>query len=257
MLIREPKSNVWLPHSSHQSHARARLFCLPYAGGSAAAFRNWTAGFPSEIQLCPVELPGRGTRFKEPPSHQLMPLAKAVCEGILPYLDRPFAIFGHSMGGRLGFEVCRDLESRFGIHPLMFFAAGATSPETPESNPAHDLPDDALIARLRSMNQSRPGALDHPELLQMIIPLLRADLSVSETYVYQPGPRLMCPVVVMGGISDLETTREGLEGWKKYAGSFKLKMFPGDHFFINTAKTQVLNTLLEEMRAALPQKVHP
>jgi medium-chain acyl-[acyl-carrier-protein] hydrolase len=230
-----------------------RLFCFSYAGGSASTFRGWPTGFPADIQVCPIELPGRGTRFKEPPSQQLVPLARAVGEGILPYLDRPFAIFGHSMGGRLGFEVCRDLEARFGIQPLVFFASGTTSPEISEPNPAHNLPDDLLIARLRELNQSRPGTFDYPELLQLMIPVLRADLSVSETYVYKAGPRLLCPMVVLGGISDLETTQEGLQGWKQYAISFKMKMFPGDHFFINTAKTLVLKTILDEIRTAQPQ----
>jgi len=253
MLLRQPNLSVWLPHCAHESHARVRLFCLPYAGGSAASFRNWQTGFSRDIQVCPVELPGRGTRFTEPLHGELVPLARSISEGILPYMDRPFAIFGHSMGGRLGFEVCRDLEVRFAMRPLVFFASGANSPEIPEANPVHHLPDDQMVARLRALNQSRPGAFDHPELLQVLLPVLKADLRISETYVYEAGPPLVCPVVALGGDSDLETTREALEDWRRYAFSFKLKMFPGDHFFINTAKSLVLRTIQEEIRSALPE----
>jgi medium-chain acyl-[acyl-carrier-protein] hydrolase len=154
------------------------------------------------------------------------------------------------MGGRLGFEICRDLEARFATRPLVFFTSGANSPQIPEPNPAHNLPDDQLIARLRELNQSRPGAFDNPELLQLILPILKADLSASETYVYKPGPPLRCPLVVLGGVSDSETTRKGLEEWKHHALSFKMRVFPGDHFFINTAKTLVLKTILDEIRSA-------
>jgi medium-chain acyl-[acyl-carrier-protein] hydrolase len=247
-------SNPWLPCCKQDTHRKLRLFCLPYAGGGSSIFRGWSAILGTDIEVCPIELPGRGTRFREKPVNHLLSLAQAVCDGILPYLDRPFVLFGHSMGSLLGFEVLRNLQGRLGLKPLLFFAAGRNAAHIPEIKISYDLPDAALMQRLQELNGTPSGIMEHPEFKLLMMPTLRADFAISETYAYTEGPSLECPVIALGGVSDPETNVEGLDAWRQHTkSSFKLRIFPGEHFFLNTAKELMLQTMTEEMNMVLTQ----
>lgn len=243
-------ANSWLPYCKQDTGRPLRLFCLPYAGGAAPIFRSWPAILGSKIEVCPIELPGRGTRFREKAESYLVSLAQSVCDGILPHLDRPFLLFGHSMGALLGFEVLKHLYKTQGLTPVLFFAAGRNAAHIPEGKVSYDLPDPALMERLQELNGTPAGLMDHPEFTKLMMPTLRADFAISETYVYKEGPPLKCPIVALGGISDPETNMEGLEAWQQHTSSFfKLRIFPGEHFFLNTAKELMLQTIVEEIDA--------
>jgi medium-chain acyl-[acyl-carrier-protein] hydrolase len=247
-------SNPWLPFCKQDMHRKVRLFCLPYAGGAASIFRDWSAILGTEIEVCPIELPGRGTRFREKPVSDLLSLAHAVCDSILPHLDRPFVLFGHSMGALLGFEILRNLQGRFGLKPLLFFAAGRNAAHIPENKISYDLPEAALMQRLQELNGTPSGVMEHPEFKLLIMPTLRADFAISETYAYTEGPPLECPVIALGGVSDPETTVEGLDAWRQHTdSSFKLRIFPGEHFFLNSSKELMLQTMIEETNLVLAQ----
>lgn len=232
-----------------QPQARLRLFCFPYSGAGAALFVPWANSLPAEIDVCPVQLPGREQRLAEAPATRMEPLVAAIAPALLPYLDRPFAFFGHSMGALLGFELARALRRDHGRLPALLVVSGHRAAHLPDPHPpAHALPKAELLAELRRLNGTSREVLDHPELLEIILPILRADFAVCETYSYQSEPSLECPIVAFGGLEDRDVTREEVASWREQTSAgFTLRMFPGDHFFLNTARHLVLQTLAREL----------
>lgn len=174
----------------------------------------------------------------------------AIAEAIKPYLDRPYAFFGHSMGAMISLDLARLLRSeQVQPPPLHLFVSGRRAPQLPAtSRHTYDLPEAEFIEELRRLNGTPREVLEHPELMQLMIPLLRADFSVCQTYEYAPEPPLSCPITVFGGVED-ETGREQLEAWREQTTStFTLRMFPGDHFFIHEAQPQILQTIGQQLR---------
>src|SRR5262245_15762688 len=184
---------------------RLRLFCLPYAGGSAQIYRRWPSYLREGIDTCAVQLPGRGNRLKEAPFDRPEPLVEAVLQGILPYTHKPFAVFGHSMGAILGFELVRKLETLYQRSPERLIVSGCRAPHLPLNEPRlYDIPEPEFIEHVRQLNGTPREVLEHPELMSLMLPLLRADFAVCQTYVYSPGPQLACPITALGGIEDAE-----------------------------------------------------
>jgi medium-chain acyl-[acyl-carrier-protein] hydrolase len=246
--VREKRS-LWLPGFKEKPDTRIRLFCFPYAGGSAANFRSWQDAFRSDIQVLPVQPPGRGERLPEPAFKHLPEMIQALGPALLPYFDKPFAFFGHSMGALISMELTRWLRRTGNPMPVQLFISARRAPQLSSTElPSYDLTESAFIERLRELNGTPPEVLDHPELMQLMIPLLRADFSVCETYQYQAEPPLNCPITVFGGLGDVEVPRESLEPWREHTtASFSLHMFPGNHFFIHSAQRDVLRLILETL----------
>lgn len=239
----------WVVRFKSNPQAQLRLFCFPYAGGSTLIFRRWAEALPASVEVCPVELPGRGSRLNETPFAHLMPLAQATVAALAPFLDRPFALFGHSLGATLAFEVARLLRDEQQRTPVHFIVSARRAPqiENPEP-PIHDLPEAEFMDEVRSLNGTPQDVLEHPELMAMMLPLLRADFCVSETYVYQPGAPLDCPITVYGGLQDEHVLREHLEAWSEHTTKgFTLRMLKGDHFFINTEQPLLLHVLARDL----------
>jgi medium-chain acyl-[acyl-carrier-protein] hydrolase len=226
-----------------------RLFCFPYAGGSAIIYRSWAESLPTYYEVVAVQLPGRGNHANVPPFDDMPPLVRALAPALLPHLDRPFAFFGHSMGALIGFELAQLLRREGRRGPLKLFGSGCRAPQVPRREPyTHDLPEDEFVARLSTLNGTPQEVLDHPELMQLVLPLLRADFSVAETYSFSGDPPLDCPVSAYGGLGDKDVPREDVEAWREQTtGAFNLRMFPGDHFFINTAQQLLLQALSLEL----------
>jgi medium-chain acyl-[acyl-carrier-protein] hydrolase len=246
--VRE-KTPRWLIGFKEKPDTLIRLFCFPYAGGSAANFRSWQDAFPSQFQALPVQLPGRGERLSQPAFKQLPDMIQALGPALLPYFDKPFVFFGHSMGGLISFELTRWLRRTGNPMPAQLFISGRQAPHVPnEELPSFDLPEPEFIEHLRELNGTPPEVLEHPELMQLLIPLLRADFSVSETYQYHAEPPLNCPITIFGGVGDVEVPREKLDPWRDHTtASFSLHMFPGDHFFIHTAQRDVIRVITEKL----------
>ena len=253
-LINKSAKVSWLAYQRPDSSARLRLFCFPYAGGSAIAFRNWQQSVPSAIEVCPVQLPGRGGRTLELPHSSLNELVRAVANGLLPFLSKPFAFFGHSMGSILSFELARYLRKHYSLQPRHLFVSGRRGPQVPDCDPpTYNLPDSEFLEELRRLNGTPPQVLDHPELMQLMMPLLRADFTVCQTYKYVPGPPLDCDITAFGGLED-KTEREHLESWREQTNSkFCLMMFPGDHFFLHTAEQQLLEVVNFQLRKLMQE----
>ena len=215
-------------------------------------YRPWLNALPDLFEIIPVLLPGREARLNETPFKRIEPLINALGEAILPYLDRPFAFFGHSMGAKIAFELARHL-SRKGLESLHLFVSGASGPQVPMTEPpTYALPEIEFIEKLRDLNGTPPEALDNPELMRLMIPLLRSDFELVQNYVYNPGPLLRCPITAYGGLEDRHAPKERIKAWAwETSGSFIMRMFPGDHFFINTSRLLVLQSVAQELQGRL------
>ena len=239
----------WVTRPRPNPRASLRLLCLPYAGGSATIFRTWPASLPASVEVCPVELPGRGARMKEPLVTRLVPIAVALAHHVAATLDRPFALFGHSMGAVLAFEIARALQAVYGFEPAHLFVSGRSAPHVPDPDPPiHELPRAQFIEKLRGLDGTPAGVLEHEQLMELMLPILRADFAVSETYTYTAGRPLTCAVTAFGGLADREVSAAHLEAWREHtSGPFAARMFPGGHFFIHSAQSGLLQALSEEL----------
>jgi medium-chain acyl-[acyl-carrier-protein] hydrolase len=249
----ETRLNGWVSCPRPNPNAKVRLFCFPYSGAAANIYYSWADVLPSSWEICPVQLPGRGTRMSEPLAQRLGPQVEAVAQGLAPYLDRPYALFGHSMGALISFELVRFLRRSGARLPVHLFVSGHEAPQLPDRNPPlHTLPEQEFITKLRELNGTPDEVLMHTELLQLLIPILRADFAVCETYAYHPEPPLPCPISAYGGLGDDYVNSEELASWRNQtAAQFSVRMFPGDHFYLNTARQYLLQTLARELAHTL------
>lgn len=226
-----------------------RLFCLPYAGGSSREFRGWTKALPGFVEVCPVELPGRGRRMGEPCYTRLLELVGAISKGLAPYLDVPFAFFGHSMGAILAFELARTLRREHGCLPRCLFVSGRRAPQLPDSRPSpYALLEHEFIDEVRKLNGTPREVLEHRELMEVMLPILRADFELVRSYEYSYEFPLECRIIAFGGKEDDEETREKIEPWRQQTtGGFSLRMLPGDHFFVESSQSLLLHLVAHEV----------
>lgn len=239
----------WLVCPKPNPRAGLRLFCFPYAGGGTLIYRAWPAALERVAELQLVQLPGRERRLAEAPYTSVGALVSELSEAVADYLDAPFAFFGHSMGAVLSFELARRLRREYGVEPRHLFVSGRAAPQLPRREPCtFDLPEPEFVQELINLNGTPREVLENPELRQLLLPVLRADFSVCQTYEYDPGPPLGCPVTALGGIGD-RVTREDLEGWREQTASrFMLRMLPGDHFFLHSAQATLLEVVARELQ---------
>jgi medium-chain acyl-[acyl-carrier-protein] hydrolase len=233
----------WLSPIYSSAEARARLFCFPYAGGDALTiYRKWPTSLPTAIEMCPVQIPGRGRRVTEAPYDNLTSIVKALGEALLPYFNKPFAFFGHSMGAMMAFELSRWLRREHGKEPGHLFVSGRTAPQVPDRDqPTYDLPESEFLERIKLINGTPKEVLQHVELMKLMLPVLKADFRLCQTHTYVDAPPLNCPITVFGGLSDA-ASREDLEAWRKQTvNRFNLHVLPGDHFFIKTEERTLLH----------------
>ncbi len=229
-----------------------RLFLFPYAGGGPAVFSKWAAGFSSDIETWIAHYPGRGSRHNEPPIKQILVLAEHLSEAIQPFMDKPFAFLGHSLGGLVAFELARHLRRNDLPQPEILFISACGAPHIPDPYPPiHALPDAEFLRSLQQL-KGIPSELFHqPDMLQLLLPILRADFQAMESYDYASEPPLNCPLVAFGGLDDPRLSRERLDGWCSHTNSdFRSQYFSGDHFFIQTARETVITAITNELTAA-------
>ena len=235
--------------------ATVRLFCLPYAGGSSAIFYRWSEYVSPAVEVCSVQLPGREGRLTMPPYTSMWPLVQAIGNTILPFLDKPYALFGHSLGALIAFELARSLHDLGVPRPLSLLVSAADAPHVPRAaDRLHALPDDELIGQLSLLQGTPQEILQHPEVMQLLLPTIRADLQVFETYTYRAGPPLPCPIAVFGGFEDERVVQSRLESWRHHTRTvFSLTMLPGDHFFIHSACRALVECVERRVEAALDE----
>jgi medium-chain acyl-[acyl-carrier-protein] hydrolase len=244
-VIYDSKDNTdkWLfvPHKALP--ARLRLICFPPAGLGAAVFRGWANELPPSVELCAVQLPGRTSRFREPAMTSIPELADAITDAIAQLPELPFAFFGHSMGSVLANEVTRRLISLSLPVPRHLIVSGRRPPRLVDRDPPiGHLPDTAFVAEIVRRYGGIPREiLANPDVLELLLPSLRADLIALEKF--QPGPRppLPIPVSAFGGDSDLMTPLADLEAWEaETQAAFVLRVFPGGHFYLDAQRKAVV-----------------
>jgi medium-chain acyl-[acyl-carrier-protein] hydrolase len=245
--------NSWIKIHKPNPQAAVRLFCFPYAGGSSLIFRTWSDRLPTTIEVCAIELPGRGAQIRLTPFTQMEPLVSAIAPILLPYLDKPFAFFGHSMGALVSFELTRLLQREYSTSPVHLFVSARRAPQVSKSNqPIHNLAEPEFLLELRRLNGTPQAVLENKELMELLIPTLRADFAVLETYAYTPKPLLNCPITVFGGSQDQEVSYDELQAWEEQTTStFSLHILEGDHFFVNSAKSLLLQFLAQKLNLTL------
>ncbi|HEX2191394.1 MAG TPA: thioesterase domain-containing protein [Longimicrobiaceae bacterium] len=248
-----PTNDAWILRRPPNPRARLRLFCFPYAGGGASIFRTWQQSLPPEVDVCPVQLPGREGRLRDAPFDRLAPLVRTLADVLAPWMEMPFAFYGYSNGALIGFELARELRRRGAREPVHLFAAACPAPHLPDPDPPiHDLPDDELVAELRRLNGTPEEILENREIMQLLIPLLRADAAVHETYVHGEEEPLDVPITAIGGSDDPKAARDDMAAWSRHTrAGFELRMVAGDHFFVHSAQALVLRDLAHDLQEVL------
>lgn len=236
-------ARAWL--RGDRAAAAVHLLCLPHAGAGAASFNRWLGLFPPAIAPVRVQLPGREDVAAEPPLrrvHQAIDLLL----GQVTELS-PVALYGHSMGALVAFELARAL-SVAGSHPVHLFVSGRRAPQLPARKaPVHHLPEREFAAALDAMGM---GGTAHrsPAFLRYALPLIKADLELSEEYEYRPRPRLRCPVTAFHGTEDPVVDADELEAWRAVTtGPFTVHTFPGDHFFHQRHRQAIVATMIKAL----------
>ncbi|MUG92222.1 putative thioesterase [Scytonema sp. UIC 10036] len=241
-------TDSWVVYPKPNQRASLRLFCFPYAGRGASIFYDWSESLPMTVEVCSLQFPGRESRIKEAPFTQFTPLVQAITQVLLPHLDRQFAFFGHSMGALVCFEVARQLRKQYDVSPVHLFVSGSGAPQTHKpSSLIHNLPELEFIEELCRLNGIPKEVMEYTELMQLMLPILRADLAVYGSYVYSNEPPFDFPISVFGGLQD-KITRDRLEAWRDQTiASFSLQMFPGDHFFLHTTQVLLLQNISQKL----------
>jgi medium-chain acyl-[acyl-carrier-protein] hydrolase len=227
------------------------LICFPYAGVGTAAFRGWPEALSPSIEVCLARLPGRDGRFHEAPFVRMSALVEAMASAVAGALDKPTALFGHSMGAWIAFELARELRRRHGFTPHRLFVSARSAPQIEQSGlRIGELPNAEFVAEVQRRYSGIPKeVLANDDLLQILLPTLRADVMMLERYRYVDEAPLACPVSAFGGCEDREVTPADLRSWQAQGtGPFTLRMFPGDHFFLNGARARLLSAIQEDLR---------
>jgi surfactin synthase thioesterase subunit len=249
LLAMRLRQKSWLPYFENQS-GKARLFCFPYAGAGALAYRPWTTALSPAVSVCPVRLPGRETRMHEEPIGNMGGLVRALESAITPHLDQPFAFFGHSMGAAIAFELARSLRRHGKRLPAALYVSGARAPQFRLNWTPPPPPDDCeFLDQLRRLDGIPAEALDHPEAMQYALPVLKADAALYRNYAYASEAPFSFPIFAYGGRSDPNVTPEHVEAWREQTtAAFARSEFEGGHFFIKSAGDEFLQKLLEDLQ---------
>lgn len=243
------RSNPWISCPRPNPGANIRLFCFPYAGGGASIFHSWGANLPQEIEVCAVQLPGRENRLREPPYSGLQGLVQRLTGALSPLLDRPFAFFGHSMGALISFELTRNLRRQGLRGPAHLLVSAHRAPARPYPlPPLSQIPTRDLIEQLRYLGGTPDELLKDNQMMQFLLPVLRADFSVCETYTYLKEPPLDCAISAFGGLRDRYVSREDLADWQTEThGTVMVELLPGGHFFIHQEREQLLQSIRKSL----------
>lgn len=235
--------SLWIRRYNPIPDCDVRLVCFPHAGGSASYFRKLSWVFGPAVEVLAVQYPGRQDRWQEPLIDNVVELAERSLEELRPSIDRPVALFGHSMGASVAFEVARRLE-RSGIEPAWLIASGRTSPTRPREDTVHLLSDSGLLAEMSRTGGTDMSLLQDEEILRMVMPALRNDYKAAETYRYSPGPLLNCPITALVGREDPKATVEQADAWREVTtGPFDLRDFDGGHFYLSAWPDDVVDVL--------------
>ncbi|WP_168356319.1 thioesterase II family protein [Lysobacter enzymogenes] len=231
-----------------------RLYGFAYAGGDAGMYLSWQPALGAQIEVCGVQLPGRGVRLREPPAHTMEPLVERLAADIAAQPRQPFALFGHSLGALLAFEVARRLQRLGAPAPLHLFVSACEAPGyRREGRNLHTLPDEALIEVLRDYNGTPAEVLRDREFMALVLPTLRADFALACEYAYRPGPKLRVPMSVLVGEREREGRWSEVGRWAEQTeAGCELHRFDGGHLFVDSHRAAVVDCVRETLLRAMP-----
>jgi surfactin synthase thioesterase subunit len=241
-------TDTWMRRYFPSAEAAVQLVCLPHAGGSAPFYRPVAQALSPRIEVLSVQYPGRQDRRREPLLDSIEALADEVHRAVAATVDRPFALFGHSMGATLAFEVARRCEEA-GLKPLRVFASGRRAPSTHRDEQVHKRDDDGIVAELRSLSGTDGRVFGDEEILRMVLPAIRNDYRAAETYTCARGVRIQAPITALAGDDDPKADRQEVEAWGGHTeGEFDLQTYSGGHFYLMEHSAAVLRVIGDRLR---------
>jgi len=244
---------IWLTRPAPCATPACRLVCVPHAGAGPSEYAQWPELLGPRVDVCAVQLPGHGARTREPPYREVRRVVEELHAALEPLLDAPIALYGHSMGALIAFELAREMRRR-GKNPLWLFVSAYSAPHLPLVGKAlHQLPDAEFLDGLVTWYPTHDRA--QQEMIAVLLPVLRADFELCERYQHVDEPPLGTPISAFGGISDKEIPKETLAAWSAHTtGPFQLRMIPGDHLFYRGASTRLLRVIDKELTSALENR---
>ncbi|MEJ6485866.1 beta-ketoacyl synthase N-terminal-like domain-containing protein [Nostoc punctiforme UO1] len=238
----------WINKYEFSSSSEIRLFCFPYAGGGASIYRTWQDELPPEIEVCPIQIPGRENRINEAPFTKFTDLVEALVDALKPMLDKPFAFYGHSMGAVLAFEAARLLRAQFNLLPVHLFIGASMAPQLPNPFPALDLSSPLKLTKFLHSLGTSSKVLQNTELTEALLPTIKADFIALEGYLYKENAPLDCPISAFGGSKDRFVSQEDMAAWSLHTSSrFHLDAVSGSHLFLESDRESVLQTISREL----------
>ena len=238
----------WLIRHQPKAEAKMRLFCFPYAGGSAAVFREWSQKLHPSVEVWSIEYPGRGTRRSEKPFNQLSHLVDALLPELRRELTIPFAFFGHSMGSLVALDILERLAMENGPEAMCFFASACRPPWCEARRPPKfDLPEPEFIHEVLALGGTPEELLADKTLTELFLPFLRADFQAAETFSHEMKVKLRCPIHAYGGLEDPDVSREDLSRWQDVCETSSVRMFPGNHFYLDSAIESLMRVLSRDL----------
>jgi medium-chain acyl-[acyl-carrier-protein] hydrolase len=250
-----PVDNPWIVRRNVSRDATLRVFCVPYAGAGAAIFRDWHNAFPSHIEVCAIEPPGRFARQGDPVPTDMSAYADAMEAALGPFLDVPFAFFGYSLGALMAFECARRVRARRGLEPSSLIVAAHKAPQLAHRNgQLSGIPKSEFVPAIeRRYGPLDPAIRSEPQVLDMVVNIMRTDLKLLEDYRYEAGQAFECPILAVGGLSDESVTQTELEGWREQtARAFRVEMLSGGHFFLRTSASALHALVRSELERCAP-----
>jgi medium-chain acyl-[acyl-carrier-protein] hydrolase len=240
-MLTVSRSSRWLV-PARATEGSIRLFCVPYAGGGPSVFRNWPDQVSSKVEIWSVHLPGRETRVNEPAIGELPRLVQALSDAIEPYLDRRYALFGHSIGALIAFELTRELRRRGSPMSEHLFVSACPAPQISDTDRISDLPESEFFNRLQQLNGTPPDVMSHTDLMALMVPTLRADFALRDTYRYVSDSPLPCSISAFAGREDGNARVESIEPWREETDrQFRQWVLPGGHFFLRDVQNPLLS----------------
>ena len=239
------KMDKWLSRPQPIDDPRLRLLCFPHAGSGPTTYHKWPATLPDGVEMWGIRLPGREIRLREPAHRQIDDMVADAAAALRPFLDRPFVIFGHSLGALLGYELVRHWRNEDGPQPHHLIVSGHRAPHRPPLQPkCHQAPDAAFLQRVRRLGGTQDKFFAMTELVEMMLPTLRADFAAWETYRYQEDEILDLPITAFGSTDDSEAQEIDIAAWRQHTNhDFNYQIFSGDHFYLQTNPEPLLKQI--------------
>lgn len=232
----------------HTTRHQCQLYCFPYAGGNTTFYQNWINGLPNSVELVLAQLPGRTNRFVEPALTDMKQVVEQLRIHFKPAPSIPIVFFGHSMGALLAFELARVLRRHHQTGPVCLFVSGCEAPQLKHMKKISHLPHDEFIEELKVYQGTPHEVLENEELMELVLPTIRADFHSVETYHYIEEPPLNCPIFAFGGWNDHKVDEPELKAWQQQTSlHFQYQMFEGDHFFLHPYEKDILQTLSQQL----------